>query len=111
MLIQSVGLVTVAAGEGAGQWAVGAVLMGIGTAMVYPVLLASVGDVSAPRERASRLGVYRFWRDMGFAVGGLVAGALAGTSGADTTLMVTAVITAGSGVVAFVWLRETRRAR
>jgi MFS family permease len=111
MLIQSVGLVTVGAGGGAGQWAVGAVLMGIGTAMVYPVLLASVGDVSAPRERASRLGVYRFWRDMGFAVGGLVAGVLAGTSGAETALMVTAVVTAGSGVVAFVWLRETRRAR
>lgn len=76
MAVQSLALVGVALGRGFWPWAAAAVLLGVGTAMVYPTLLASIGDVAHPRWRASAVGVYRLWRDGGYAVGALMAGLL-----------------------------------
>jgi MFS family permease len=80
MLVQAAAHAVIAFGLGQPFRAgvVGAVLLGAGTAMVYPALLAAVGDVAHPSWRASAIGVYRFWRDMGYAVGALIAGLVAG---------------------------------
>jgi len=77
MWTQAVAIGLVAASRGFGPWAAGALLLGAGTAMVYPTLLAAIGDVAHPRWRASSVGVYRLWRDGGFAVGALLAGVVA----------------------------------
>jgi MFS family permease len=77
MLIQGVAISMIAATSGFWLWAAGAVLLGAGTAMVYPTLLASIGGVAHPRWRAWSVGIYRLWRDAGFAFGALLAGVLA----------------------------------
>src|SRR5439155_16131786 len=77
MWTQAVAIATIAATHGFASWALGAIALGAGTAMVYPALLAAVGDVDDPRWRASAVGVYRFWRDSGFAIGALLAGIIA----------------------------------
>jgi MFS family permease len=84
---------------------VGAVLLGAGTAMVYPALLAAVGDVAHPSWRASAIGVYRFWRDMGYAVGALIAGLVAGAFSLVWSVHVAGLMTFGSGVVAWIVIR------
>ncbi|MGW2379772.1 MFS transporter [Streptomyces sp. NPDC001658] len=83
-----------------------AVALGIGTAMVYPALLASVSDHAHPAWRANALGTYRFWRDMGYAAGALVAGVLADTLGLNATIIAAAVLTAASGLLAARWITE-----
>jgi MFS family permease len=75
-----------------------AVLLGIGTALVYPTLLAAVSDAVEPRERAPSVGVYRFWRDIGFVAGALVAGIGADAAGAGPAIAVVAALTGASGV-------------
>ncbi len=80
-------------------WAVAAMLLGVGTAMVYPTLLAAVGDVAHPAWRARAVGVYRLWRDGGFAVGALLAGVLADAFGIRAAVWVVAALTAASGLV------------
>ena len=77
MLTQAAAIGWIAATAGFWAWALGAVLLGAGTAMVYPTLLAAIGDVAHPSWRARSVGIYRLWRDGGFAVGALVAGILA----------------------------------
>ena len=77
MWAQAAAIGLIAASSSFGLWALGAVLLGAGTAMVYPTLLAAVGDVAHPAWRASAVGVYRLWRDAGFAVGALLAGIVA----------------------------------
>ena len=86
-------------------WLVAVVLLGVGTALVYPTLLAAVGDAVHPQERATSLGVYRFWRDAGFAAGALAAGALADVFGFDTAIQAVAVLTVASGIIAAATLR------
>ncbi len=86
----------------------GSVLLGIGTAMVYPTLMAVVSDSVHPARRASSLGVYRFWRDMGYAVGALFAGITANMLGFDWTIRLTAIITALSGIYVWVHLKENK---
>ncbi|SCG39867.1 MFS transporter [Micromonospora coxensis] len=108
MFTQAIGIALVAAGTGFTVWAVAAVLMGAGTALVYPTLLAVVGDVAHPAWRARAVGVYRLWRDSGYAVGALVAGITADLLGLRAAVWVVAVITAGSGVVVAVRMYETR---
>ncbi len=108
MWVQAAGLALVAVGHRTGPWAAGAILLGVGTAMVYPTLIAVVGDVADPRWRASALGVYRFWRDSGFVAGGLLAGVLADAFGIPATVALTAGITFASGAVAALRLYETR---
>src|SRR5881409_3677300 len=72
LAVQATSLAVIALGQGFAVWAVGAIGLGVGTAMAYPALLAAVGDVAHPAWRASSVGVYRFWRDLGFALGGLL---------------------------------------
>jgi MFS family permease len=80
-----------------GTWIVAAVLLGLGTAMVYPRLLAAVGDVAHPMWRARAVGVYRLWRDGGFAAGALFAGLIADLWGLTTAIWVAAALTASLG--------------
>lgn len=102
MAVQALGLaLTVAFGSLEG-WVVATVLLGVGTAMVYPTLIAVVSDASPPVWRARALGVYRFWRDAGYAVGALLAGGLADAVGFDWAIGVIAVLTLVSGGVMLV---------
>ncbi|HBH01283.1 MAG TPA: MFS transporter [Candidatus Rokubacteria bacterium] len=80
-------------------WIAGAVLQGLGTAMVYPTLLAAITDHAHPTWRASSLGVYRFWRDLGYAVGALLSGLVADLVGLGAAIHVVAALTLGSGLV------------
>jgi len=107
MLLQAVAIGLIAATHGFAIWALGAVLLGAGTAMVYPALLAAIGDVAHPRWRARSVGVYRFWRDGGFAVGALLAGLLADAFDIRFAIWAVAAITAASGVVVIVRMYET----
>ncbi|TQJ92109.1 MFS transporter [Streptomyces sp. SLBN-31] len=87
-----------------------AVALGLGTAMVYPALIASVSDHAHPSWRANALGTYRFWRDIGYAAGALVAGVLADAFGLNATVVAAAVLTAASGVLAARWITERHAA-
>ena len=93
--------------RGFGPWAGAALLLGAGTAMVYPTLIATVGDVAHPRWRASAVGTYRLWRDSGFAVGALVAGVIADAVSLDAAIWAVAALTAASGLVVAVRMYET----
>jgi MFS family permease len=88
-------------------WASAAVLLGAGTAMVYPTLLAAIGDVAHPSWRASAIGVYRFWRDLGFAGGAVLSGVVADLAGFDAAIWTIAGVTALSGVIVVVRMYET----
>jgi MFS family permease len=100
MLVQAAALGILVAGGGSFTTALpAAVLLGVGTAMVYPTLIAAVSDVTQPRERARIVGVYRFWRDFGFAVGALAAGILTDLVSADAAIGAVAALTAASGLI------------
>ncbi|MFI9592764.1 MFS transporter [Nonomuraea sp. NPDC052265] len=86
-----------------------AVALGLGTAMVYPALIASVSDHAHPAWRANALGAYRFWRDIGYAAGALVAGVLADALGLGATVVAGAVLTAVSGLLAARWITDRTR--
>lgn len=88
-------------------WVAGAALQGLGTAMVYPTLLAVIGDVAHPSWRATSYGVYRLWRDLGYAVGALLAGLVADWLGMAAAIHVVATLTLLSGIVVIVRMRET----
>ena len=109
MWLQAAAIGLIAASSGFAPWALGAALLGVGTAMVYPTLLAAIGDVAHPAWRASSVGVYRLWRDMGFAVGALLAGAVADLVGLVAAIWTVALVTALSGVVVAARMYETRR--
>ncbi|MFE7408933.1 MFS transporter [Streptomyces laurentii] len=87
-----------------------AVALGLGTAMVYPALIASISDNAHPAWRANALGTYRFWRDIGYAAGALVAGILADLLGLNATIVAAAALTAASGLLAARWITEHRTA-
>lgn len=108
MWVQAAGIVVVLLAGGVSAALPGAVLLGIGTAMVYPTLLAAVGDVAHPSWRASAIGVYRLWRDLGYAAGALLAGLLADRFNMPAAIAVVAGITFASGVVVALRMRETR---
>jgi MFS family permease len=109
MWIQAIGIALTALSNGFGGFAIGAVLLGVGTATVYPTLLAAIADVARPEWRASAVGVYRLWRDLGYAVGALVAGAVADTLGARAAVWSIAALTFASGMIAAIRMREARR--
>ena len=90
-------------------WIVGALLQGLGTAMVYPTLLAAISDVAHPERRATIMGVYRFWRDLGYAVGALLSGVIADLLGMRAAIKVVAVLTLLSGLQVAFRMRETLR--
>jgi MFS family permease len=99
MLVQAVALGVLAIGAGAfAPSLAAALLLGVGTAMVYPTLIAAVADNSQPRDRARIVSVYRFWRDFGFVLGALVAGVLSDLISAEAAIVAVAVLTAASGM-------------
>ena len=103
MLLQAVALAEIAATASFWPWALGAGLLGAGTAMVYPTLLAAIGDVAHPSWRGRAVGIYRLWRDGGFAVGAVIAGVIADAVSIPAAVYAVAALTAASGV--FTWLR------
>ena len=107
MLVQAVALALVAAVDTFALWTVAAVLLGAGTAMVYPTLLAAIGDVAHPSWRARAVGTYRLWRDGGFAVGAVLAGILADLWGLRAAVAAIAAITAASGILVAIRMYET----
>lgn len=107
MAVQALGLAAVAAGAALPAFVLGQVLLGLGTAMVYPTLLAAIGDVAHPSWRASSVGVYRLWRDLGYAVGALLAGLVADAFGVPTAVWLVAGLTLLSGGVVALRMRET----
>jgi len=109
MWVQAGGLFLTALTHSFGWWFVASVLLGIGTAMVYPTLIASVSDASHPSWRARSLSVYRFWRDMGYAIGALSAGIMTDLFGAPWAIAVIGAITFASGVVVAVAMTERRQ--
>jgi MFS family permease len=108
MFVQALGIAIVALASDLTGFAFGAAMLGLGTAMVYPTLLAAIGDVAEPSWRASAVGVYRLWRDLGYAIGALVAGFSADLFGLAGALWVVAALTAISGAVAALRMREPR---
>jgi MFS family permease len=109
MIVQSAGIWMTVLVPTFDAWLAGAALQGIGTAMVYPTLLAAITDHAHPTWRASSLGVYRFWRDLGYAVGALVSGIVADTLGFAAAIHLVAALTLASGfVVAGVMTRSNR---
>jgi MFS family permease len=108
MLLQAGAIAVIAAGSSFAIWLAAAVVLGLGTALVYPTLLAAVADVAEPAWRGSAVGVYRLWRDLGFAFGAIVTGLIADAAGMASAIWVVAAITAASGVVVLIRMRETR---
>jgi MFS family permease len=106
MLVQAIALVAMAVWQGFRPWAAALVAFGLGTALVYPTLLAAVGDSYRPSSRAAAVGVYRLWRDLGYAAGALLAGVLADAIGMPGAIQVIGVLTAISGIVVAVRLRD-----
>jgi MFS family permease len=100
MLVQAAGLALLVAGDGAFKPSLAAALiLGVGTAMVYPTLIAAVSDVSQPRDRARVVGVYRFWRDFGFVLGALIAGIAADAASPQAAILIVAALTGASGLL------------
>jgi predicted MFS family arabinose efflux permease len=112
MVVQAVALALLVVAGGAFDAALAAaILLGVGTALVYPTLIAAVSDVAEPRDRAGAVGVYRFWRDMGFVAGALLAGIVADNLGSSAAIAVVAGLTAASGlwVAATPWTKPGER--
>jgi MFS family permease len=107
MFIQAAAIAWIATTSGFWLWLVGAAVLGTGTAMVYPTLLAAIGDLAHPSWRARSVGVYRLWRDAGFVVGALLAGILADLVSIEAAIHVVAALTAASGMVVTVRMDET----
>jgi MFS family permease len=109
MLIQALGLVVIVAGlsHAFAAGVVGSLLLGAGTALVYPALLAAISDTTAPTTRAAALGVYRFWRDSGYALGALIGGITATLTSLPTAVLLAAALTAASGLYCWATVGET----
>jgi len=107
LVVQAGSLAVIATGQGFAIWALGAIGLGIGTAMAYPTLLAAIGDVAHPAWRASAVGVYRLWRDAGFVVGALLSGVIADLFGFVAAIGVVAGITAVGAAIVAVRMYET----
>jgi MFS family permease len=111
MWIQAGGIALIGSSSTFALFASGGILLGAGTAMVYPTLLAAIGDVAHASRRASVVGIYRLWRDFGYAVGALLAGLVADAVGVSAAIMLVAALTAGSGLVVAVRMAETLKQR
>jgi MFS family permease len=107
MLLQGASILSLTLTTGFIPWAIACVTLGVGTAMVYPTLLATIGDVAHPAWRASAVGVYRLWRDGGYALGALLAGLLADAFGLRWSIAAVGALTAFSGFLAVFTMRET----
>ncbi|MDE1943481.1 MAG: MFS transporter, partial [Betaproteobacteria bacterium] len=109
MWLQAAGIGLTAVANSFPAFLGGALLLGFGTAMVYPTLLAAIGDVAHPSWRASAVGVYRLWRDLGYAVGALLAGFTADRFGPATAVWAVAALTFLSGLLAVFRMAETKK--
>jgi len=107
MWVQAGGIGLIAADSSFSPWMTGAVLLGLGTAMVYPTLLAAIGDVAHPSWRASAVGVYRLWRDAGYAFGAILSGIIADLLGVVWAIVSVGVLTFLSGAVVAFRMSET----
>ena len=107
MWLQALALAAIAMFNEFHTFAIAAILLGAGTAMVYPTLLAAIGDVADPTWRASAVGVYRLWRDLGYAFGAVIAGIVADLFGVTSAVWVIAGITFLSGTIVSFRMRET----
>jgi MFS family permease len=107
MWVQGAGLIITAATSHFGGWLAGTVLLGIGTAMVYPTLLAAISDASHPTWRARSLSIYRFWRDLGYAVGALLAGVIGDAFGLAWAIAAIGLLTFVSGMATMFFMHET----
>ena len=107
MWIQAAAIGVVAGADSFNVWVAAMAFLGVGTALVYPTLLAAVGDLAHPRWRASAVGVYRFWRDAGFALGAILTGIVADLANATTAIWTVAALTAISGTVVAIRMQET----
>lgn len=105
--VQAIGILLFGLGVGSSTWMIAAVVMGLGTGMVYPTFLAAISDLAHPTWRASAMGVYRLWRDSGYAFGALVGGLLADVFSIQVAVIVIATLTAVSGIITFFFLPET----
>ncbi|RVC61098.1 MFS transporter, partial [Mesorhizobium sp. M00.F.Ca.ET.038.03.1.1] len=110
MWVQAAGLLLTAMTRDFGWWLLASLLLGLGTAMVYPSLIAAVSDASHPSWRARSLSVYRFWRDLGYAIGALSAGLIADFFGFAAAIAAIAALTFLSGAIVAVLMRETHAA-
>jgi MFS family permease len=108
MWTQAIGIALIVLSARFSGFAAGSILLGVGTAMVYPTLLAAIGDVAHPVWRASSVGVYRLWRDLGYAVGALLAGITADMLGIHSAIWFIAALTFASGLVVAARMQETR---
>lgn len=106
MWLQATALLWTALASDFGGWMIASVLLGIGTAMVYPSLIAAVSDASRPAWRARSLSVYRFWRDLGYAIGALSAGLIADAFGFVAAIMTVAGLTFASGLITALAMQE-----
>jgi MFS family permease len=111
MWIQAAGIALVTVASAIAGFVAGVLLLGIGTAMVYPTLLAAIGDVAHPSWRASAVGVYRLWRDLGYAIGALLAGLIADGFGLHAAMWFIAALTFASGTVSALRMTETLPSR
>lgn len=109
MWVQAGSIATVIASNAFSGFALGAALLGLGTAMVYPTLLAAIGDVANPVWRASIVGVYRLWRDLGYAIGALLSGLVADWFGVGAAMWLVAGLTLLSGIGVQLRMEETRK--
>ena len=107
MIIQGIGIWVVLFANFYWGWIVGMALLGIGTALVYPTLLAAISDVASPKWRATSLGVYRFWRDLGFVFGAIGIGFLADLFGLNIAIQLVAFLAIGSGIFVLIVMKET----
>ena len=109
MWVQALGIALVVFSRSFAGFSLGAALLGIGTAMVYPTLLAAIGDVARPSWRAQSVGVYRLWRDLGYAIGALLSGLVADALGLSAAMWLVAALTGASGLVVAFRMAETAR--
>ena len=111
MIIQGIGVWVVLFTNFYWGWIAGMALLGIGTALVYPTLLAAISDVANPKWRATSLGVYRFWRDLGFVFGAIGIGFIADLFGLNTAIHLVAFLAIASGIFVLAVMKETVRQR
>lgn len=111
MWVQAIGIAVIIMAMGFNSFVAGAVLLGLGTAMVYPTLIAAIGDVAHPTWRASSVGVYRFWRDLGYAIGAVIAGLMADAFGLSAAMGIVALLTLISGFIVAFRMKETIQPR
>jgi MFS family permease len=107
MIIQGIGIWVVLFTNVFSGWIIGMSLIGIGTALVYPTLLAAISDVAHPKWRATSLGVYRFWRDLGFVFGAVGIGYIADILSLNIAIQLVAFLAVGSGIFVLVVMKET----